>query len=75
MGKNVITVDLNPLSRTAKAASITMVDNLVRVMPALVQKARALKGKDEKTLRQLVELFDNEENISQSLAIIRSGAK
>ncbi|MEM3160522.1 MAG: 4-phosphopantoate--beta-alanine ligase [Nitrososphaera sp.] len=75
MGKSVITVDLNPLSRTARAANITIVDNLVRVMPALVQKASALKGKDEKTLRQIVELFDNEENLDQSLASIRSGAK
>lgn len=74
MGKNVITVDLNPLSRTAKAAKITIVDNLVRAMPALVEKARALKGKDERTLRQIVELFDNEENLDQSLAIIRGGA-
>lgn len=75
MGKSVITVDLNPLSRTAEAAKITIVDNLVRAMPALVQKARALKDKDEKTLRQVVELFDNEDNLSQSLAAIRSGGK
>lgn len=74
MGKNVITVDLNPLSRTAKAAKITIVDNLVRAMPALVEKAKALKGKDERTLRQIVELFDNNENLEQSLAIIRGGA-
>lgn len=75
LGKNVITVDLNPLSRTAKAATITVVDNIVRAMPALVQKAQALKGKDKSTLRQLVELFDNEENLEQSLAIIRGGAE
>lgn len=75
MGKSVITVDLNPLSRTSKTAKITIVDNLVRTMPALVQKARALKDKDEKTLRQIVELFDNEENLSQSLDIIRGGAR
>ena len=28
MGKTVITIDLNPISRTAKAADITIVDNL-----------------------------------------------
>ncbi len=75
MGKHVVTVDLNPLSRTAKAARITIVDNLVRAMPALVEKTRALKGKDENTLRQLVELFDNDDNLSQSLDIIRGGAE
>jgi 4-phosphopantoate--beta-alanine ligase len=73
MGKTVITVDLNPLSRTAKAARITIVDNLVRAMPALVKEARALKGKDEKTLKKIA-AFDNEKNLSQALAAIRSGA-
>lgn len=75
MGKSVITVDLNPLSRTAKAARITIVDNLVRAMPALVQEAHALKGKDATTLQQLVNDFDNRENLAESLAIIRGGAK
>lgn len=75
MGKGVITVDLNPLSRTAKAARITIVDNLVRSMPALVQQARALKGKDATTLQQMVDNFDNDENLAESLAIIRGGAK
>lgn len=35
MGKTVITIDLNPLSRTAKAADVTIVDELTRAMPAL----------------------------------------
>jgi 4-phosphopantoate---beta-alanine ligase len=36
-GRRVITVDLNPLSRTARTASITIVDNLVRCLPLLAQ--------------------------------------
>jgi 4-phosphopantoate--beta-alanine ligase len=39
MGKTVLTVDLNPLSRTARTADVTMVDNLVRALPA-IGKAR-----------------------------------
>jgi 4-phosphopantoate--beta-alanine ligase len=35
MGKTVITVDLNPLSRTAKAADVTIVDELTRALPQL----------------------------------------
>lgn len=73
MGKAVITVDLNPLSRTARAAKITIVDNLVRVMPALVQEARALKGRDAKALKKIA-AFDNKKNLSQALAAIRRGA-
>jgi 4-phosphopantoate--beta-alanine ligase len=73
MGKTVITVDLNPLSRTAKAARITIVDNLIRAMPALVKEAEALKGKDEKSLKKIVRVFDNKKNLSQSLKRIRRG--
>jgi 4-phosphopantoate--beta-alanine ligase len=35
MGKTVITIDLNPLSRTARAADVTIVDELTRALPAL----------------------------------------
>ena len=38
-GKTVITVDLNPLSRTARTAQITIVDNLTRCLPLLVTAA------------------------------------
>lgn len=43
MGKKVITVDLNPLSRTAQKATITIVDNLRRCMPLLVEAVERLK--------------------------------
>lgn len=35
MGKTVITIDLNPLSRTARTASVTIVDELTRALPLL----------------------------------------
>ena len=38
MGKDVVTVDLNPMSRTAKQASITIVDNVVRTLPLLCEE-------------------------------------
>ena len=37
MGKAVVTVDLNPMSRTSRTASITIVDNVVRALPLLLQ--------------------------------------
>jgi 4-phosphopantoate--beta-alanine ligase len=42
-GKEVITVDLNPLSRTARTATVTIVDNLVRCLPRLCDRAIALQ--------------------------------
>ena len=41
MGKTVITIDLNPLSRTAKAADVTIVDELTRAMPLLAAALRS----------------------------------
>jgi 4-phosphopantoate--beta-alanine ligase len=35
MGKTVLTIDLNPLSRTARAADVTIVDELTRALPLL----------------------------------------
>ena len=37
MGKDVVTVDLNPMSRTSRTATITIVDNVVRALPLLIE--------------------------------------
>jgi 4-phosphopantoate---beta-alanine ligase len=69
MNKTVITIDLNPLSRTSKAANITIVDNVVRAMPALVEAARTLRG--AKSLRKIMDDFNNMKNLRESLKIIK----
>jgi 4-phosphopantoate--beta-alanine ligase len=71
MGKKVITIDLNPLSRTAKAAHVAIVDNVTRAMPALVDSVASLKGRS--SLRKIAEGFDNDSNLSQSLNLIKEG--
>lgn len=43
MGKTVIAIDLNPLSRTSRAASITIVDNVVRAIPNMVRFADEMR--------------------------------
>jgi 4-phosphopantoate--beta-alanine ligase len=35
MGKTVVTIDLNPLSRTARTATLTVVDELTRALPLI----------------------------------------
>jgi 4-phosphopantoate--beta-alanine ligase len=69
MNKTVITIDLNPLSRTSRAANITIVDNVVRAMPALVEAARKLRG--TLSLRKITDNFDNSKNLHESLKIIK----
>jgi 4-phosphopantoate---beta-alanine ligase len=71
LNKTVITVDLNPLSRTSRAASITIVDNVVRAMPALVEAARELRG--TKSLKKIIDSFDNKKNLRDSLTVIKGG--
>ncbi|MEX1996092.1 MAG: 4-phosphopantoate--beta-alanine ligase [Nitrosopumilaceae archaeon] len=61
-GKKVITFDLNPLSRTAQAADITIVDNVVRGMRILIEMSMKLMKK-----KLVAEKFNNKKNLSQAL--------
>lgn len=72
MNKTVITIDLNPLSRTSRAANITIVDNVVRAMPALVEAARKLRG--TMSLKKITDNYDNCKNLQESLKIIKGEA-
>jgi len=70
MNKTVIAIDLNPISRTAKTANITIVDNVVRAIPNIEKLAKKLKDDDKKKLRKLVRSWDNEKNLSEVLSFI-----
>jgi 4-phosphopantoate--beta-alanine ligase len=69
MNKTVIAIDLNPLSRTSRAANITIVDNVVRAMPALVEAARKLRG--TMSLKKIIDSFDNRKHLQESLKIMK----
>ncbi|UCE09797.1 MAG: phosphopantothenate/pantothenate synthetase [Candidatus Thorarchaeota archaeon] len=71
IGKFVITIDLNPMSRTAIFSNITIVDNIVRCMPLLVEAVREHKGRPIKELKAIVDRFDNRSNLKKSLETIR----
>lgn len=70
MGKSVITIDLNPFSRTAKTANITIVDNVTRAIPNIERWALALKKKDKDELKSIVESWDNDQNLKEVLSFI-----
>ncbi|TFG34752.1 phosphopantothenate/pantothenate synthetase [Candidatus Thorarchaeota archaeon] len=72
MGKYVITVDLNPMSRTSIYSDVTIVDNIVRTMPLMIQAAKELKNQPEDNLRRLVSSFDNDNNLAESMQLILS---
>lgn len=66
-GKKVITFDLNPLSRTAQTADITIVDNVVRGMKELIKSCKKMK----KTKATRIS-FDNKKNLKQSIIEIKN---
>lgn len=70
MDKQVISVDLNPLSRTARTATINVTDNVVRALPNLALQAQALAELPEDELRSRVEGFDNLACLGRALGVI-----
>lgn len=73
MNKKVITVDLNPLSRTALSSDITIVDNIVRVIPQLIECIKYhKKHSSENDLKELIEGFDNMDGLKKALEVMKS---
>jgi 4-phosphopantoate--beta-alanine ligase len=75
MGKKVIAIDLNPMSRTARSANITIVDNAIRTVPKMITVVKKLKGLRqeyrEKVMREAIKQFDNHNNLLESESLMR----
>ena len=71
MGKFVVTVDLNPLSRSARMADITIVDNIVRAYPRMTELAREMKDYSREELLGILNDYDNGKTLSDVLLHIR----
>jgi 4-phosphopantoate--beta-alanine ligase len=73
MNKTVIVVDLNPLSRSARCGTITIVDNICRALKVLIQQVTELKNvSDEKIFRKIIADFDNKKNLELMLMRLKS---
>jgi len=70
MGKKVIAIDLNPLSRTSKHATVSIVDDIERAMENLISVIKEKKKGNE--IGMLLEDFDNKENLE---AVIKEMVK
>lgn len=66
-GKKVVAIDLNPLSRTSQAASVSIVDNVVRAIPSLTKTATRMKTVSSSKLVELSDSFDNHENLKNTI--------
>lgn len=67
LGKETVNIDLNPLSRTAQTSTVTIVDNIVRVMPLLIKSVETLMNSDKKTLLEKINEFNNKENLNTAI--------
>ncbi|WP_457742185.1 4-phosphopantoate--beta-alanine ligase [Thermococcus sp.] len=72
MGKFVVTVDLNPLSRSARMADITIVDNIVRAYPRMIELAKEMRKLPREELEDIVRSYDNGKTLSDVLVHIRN---
>lgn len=72
-GKKAVTIDLNPLSRTAQCSAITIVDNITRAMPLLIAAVKSLRGKDHTHLEKITKNYNNKKNLKEAIAHIREG--
>ena len=66
MGKTTIVIDLNPMSRSSKTASVTIVDEVTRAIPNITKFIRELK--DQPAID-----FDNQKNLHAIVKRIREG--
>jgi len=64
MGKTVIALDLNPLSRTARMATLTIVDELTRALPNITDACGNLTDAER---RHLPASLDNNYLLSEAI--------
>jgi 4-phosphopantoate---beta-alanine ligase len=64
MGKKVIAIDLNPLSRTARSATLTIVDELTRALPQITHACREISEPEKK---YLISSVDNHYLLSEAI--------
>jgi 4-phosphopantoate--beta-alanine ligase len=64
-GKTVLAIDLNPMSRTAVEAQVTVVDELTRAVPNIEGAVYQLKD-DRPERQRLISEFSNSENLRLS---------
>jgi len=71
MGKKVVAIDLNPLSRTARKATVSIVDNIVRAVPLLTEQVRMLSNAPRAELEAMVRDYDNQRVLREAVRKIQ----
>ena len=69
MGKKVVAIDLNPMSRTARAADVSVVDEVTRAIPLISGYVEEMSGDDD-ALDNALAQYDREENLRAVMKMI-----
>ena len=72
-GRKVIAIDLNPLSRTAQVAQISIVDELTRVVDALDRQLADDRDLSPGVLQERLSAYDNRAVLDEAVLTIRNG--
>ncbi|MHA2096096.1 MAG: phosphopantothenate/pantothenate synthetase, partial [Candidatus Hodarchaeales archaeon] len=67
INKSVVTVDLNPLSRTSLTANVSITNNIIRAIPEMITIAEELAGLSKKQLEEQLMSFNNEKLLKKAL--------
>ena len=71
-GRRVIVVDLNPMSRTSRTATITIVDDVTRAMPLLLERVAVHRGHTG-AARAALGRYDNARVLQAAETAVRAG--
>ncbi|MCS7119181.1 MAG: 4-phosphopantoate--beta-alanine ligase [Archaeoglobaceae archaeon] len=66
-GKKVIAIDLNPLSRTARMADVTIVDNIIRAIPKMIELAKEMMNMSQGEIEEIIRTYDNKKILSEAI--------
>ncbi len=66
MGKTVLAIDLNPLCRTSRKATVTVVDEVTRAIPMITDYVKTLKT-DRNGIQRILDAFDNKKNLQDAI--------
>jgi 4-phosphopantoate--beta-alanine ligase len=64
MGKRIIAIDLNPMSRTARVATVTIVDEVTRAIRELVKNIEDMAD-DPDAAKKALAKYDRDENLGE----------
>ena len=69
MGKTVISIDLNPLSRTSKAATVPISDEIGRALENITRYVEELRGKEDE-IDAVIRSYSGERTRKDTIAFI-----